>query len=104
MIFRQGFFLLRSAGVSGRLGKTENCQTGVFGCLGRGERATLTDFRLFLPETRASDKDWCEKAKVPEHQRRHRTRTELAMEMVMRARGRELTVRNGGKISLGTDK
>lgn len=31
----------------GRLGKLENCQVGVFACLGRGERAALVDFRLF---------------------------------------------------------
>jgi SRSO17 transposase len=29
----------------GRLGKIENCQVGVFACLGRGERAALVDFR-----------------------------------------------------------
>jgi SRSO17 transposase len=34
----------------GRLGKIENCQAGVFASLVCGERATLVDFRLFLPE------------------------------------------------------
>ena len=34
----------------GRLGKLENCQVGVFGCLGREQRAALVDYRLFLPE------------------------------------------------------
>ena len=73
----------------GRLGKTENCQVGVFASLGRGERATLIDFRLFLPEAWAKDTERCERARVPEDQRNHRTRTELAMEMVMRARDRK---------------
>ena len=30
----------------GRLGKVDNCQTGVYAALGRGHRATLIDFRL----------------------------------------------------------
>lgn len=39
----------------GRLGKLENCQVGVFGCLGREERAALVDDRLFLPEAWVKD-------------------------------------------------
>ena len=72
----------------GRLGKLENCQVGVFLALGRGERVAAADFRLFLPEAWAQDAKRCEKAKVPEKERRHRTKTELAMEMVVSARAR----------------
>ena len=39
----------------GRLGKLENCQVGVFACLGRGRFAALVDFRLYLPEDWVSD-------------------------------------------------
>ena len=69
----------------GRLGKTENCQVGVFASLGRGERAALVDFRLFLPESWAKDAPRCQKAGVPEAQRAHRTKCELALEMVKQA-------------------
>jgi SRSO17 transposase len=75
----------------GRLGKIENSQVGVFACLGRGERATLVDFRLFLPQAWAEDEERCEKAKVPEEERRHRTKTQLALEMIEAARRRGLT-------------
>lgn len=72
----------------GRLGKTENCQVGVFACLGRGRRAALVDMRLFLPESWAQDKERCQKAKVPQDKRRHLTKTELALQMVKAARQR----------------
>jgi SRSO17 transposase len=74
----------------GRLGKLENCQVGVFGCLGRGERAALVDYRLFLPEEWSQDMGRCEKTKVPEAERVHRTKGELALMIVERARQRGL--------------
>ncbi|MES2704965.1 MAG: IS701 family transposase [Verrucomicrobiota bacterium] len=72
----------------GRLGKTENCQVGVFACLGRGRHAALVDFRLFLPESWAQDEARCVRAKIPEDRRKHLTKTELALEMVRAARAR----------------
>lgn len=75
----------------GRLGKLENCQVGVFASLGCGHRAALVDFRLFLPEAWASDPERCAKAKVPEAERVHRTKTELALAMVITARARGST-------------
>lgn len=72
----------------GRLGKLENCQVGVFLAQGCGARVAVADFRLFLPEAWADDANRCEKAKVPERERRHRTKTELALEMVRSARER----------------
>jgi SRSO17 transposase len=72
----------------GRLGKTENCQVGVFASLGRGSRVTIVDFRLFLPESWAQDNARCDKAKVPLEHRVHRTKTELALQMVQAARAR----------------
>ena len=35
---------------NGRQGKVDNCQVGVFGALGKGHLATLTDLRLYLPK------------------------------------------------------
>jgi SRSO17 transposase len=70
----------------GRLGKKENCQMGVFACLGLGDKAAVVDFRLFLPESWAQDSGRCEKAKIPEEQRQHRTKLKLALEMVESAR------------------
>jgi SRSO17 transposase len=72
----------------GRLGKLENCQVGVFACLGRRERAALIDFRLFLPEAWAQDEARCDKTKVPAEHRVHRTKAELALELVKAARER----------------
>lgn len=72
----------------GRLGKLENCQVGVFAALGRGARAALVDFRLFLPEAWVQDPVRCTKAKVPDAERVHRTKTELALTMVQAARAR----------------
>lgn len=75
----------------GRLGKIENCQVGVFACLGRADRALLVDFRLFLPEAWAKDEERCTKAKVPPEERQHRTKAQLALEMVEAARARGLS-------------
>lgn len=75
----------------GRLGKLENCQVGVFASLGCGTQAALVDFRLFLPEAWAKDPQRCAKAKVPEAHQVHRTKTELALEMVAAARARGST-------------
>jgi SRSO17 transposase len=75
----------------GRLGKLENCQVGVFASLGCGHRAALVDFRLFLPAAWAGDAARCAKAKVPEAERVHRTKPELALAMVVAARARGST-------------
>lgn len=72
----------------GRLGKLENCQVAVFLAQGRGERVAAADFRLFLPDAWVEDAKRCAKAKVPEGERRHRTKTELALEMIQAARER----------------
>ena len=77
----------------GRLGKVENCQVGVYASLGCGVRATLVDFRLFLPEAWAKDAGRCAKAKMPEDKRVHRTKPELALEMIAVARARGSTHR-----------
>lgn len=84
----------RSVGVQrqycGRIGKTENCQMGVFACLGRGNKAAIIDYRLFLPESWANDAPRCRKAQIPEAQRQHCSKLELALAMVQSAKDRGL--------------
>jgi SRSO17 transposase len=58
--------------------------------LGRGDKAAVVDFRLFLPESWVNDPARCEKAEIPEDQRQHRSKLTLALEMVTRAKARGL--------------
>lgn len=79
---------LKSVGVArqyaGILGRTDNCQVGVFlsYCSARGH--TLCDRRLFLPEAWTTDRARCEAAGVPAGVI-FRTKPELAAEMVAEA-------------------
>jgi SRSO17 transposase len=78
---------------SGRAGKIENCQVGVFACLGRGEQMAITDFRLYLPQSWVDEPDRCDKAKVPEDQRAYQAKWQQALDMVRHAR--TLKLRHG---------
>jgi SRSO17 transposase len=71
---------------NGRLGKQDNCQVGVFGALGRGDRVGLIDARLYLPKEWTDDPRRCERADVPRAEQVHRTKLELAQEIVRHAR------------------
>lgn len=71
---------------SGHAGKVENCQVGVFACLGRGTEFVLTDLRLYLPESWADDPERCDKAGIPIDGRSYKAKWELALEMVAGAR------------------
>lgn len=75
---------------SGRIGKVENCQVGVFGCLGDRKRLALTDFRLFLPEDWAEDEARCKKAKIPIEHCEYKAKWELALDLVKNAVKEEL--------------
>ncbi len=79
-----------SAGVkrqwNGRLGKVDNCQVGVFTALSRGRDTVLIDGELFLPECWAKDNKRCAKAKIPKDKRVHRSKIDIALEMVWRAK------------------
>ena len=79
-----------SVGVSrqwcGRLGKTENCQVGVFAVLNRGKYASPIDYRLYLPKVWTDDQTRCEKAKIPEEHRVFKSKHALALELVANAR------------------
>ena len=71
---------------NGRQGKVDNCQVGVFGALGKGHLATLTDLRLYLPKAWVDNPGRCRKAGVPAPERCRRTKAELALEMVRHQR------------------
>lgn len=79
----------QSVGVSrqycGQTGKVDNCQVGVYALLVHGDKATLIDARLFLPERWTSDEERCEKAGVPVEERQFRTKHEIALEIVQNA-------------------
>jgi SRSO17 transposase len=72
----------------GQLGKTDNCQVGVFATLGRDRFSTPIDFRLYLPKEWTEDKERCRKAKVPAENMQLRGKDELALDMVLDARKR----------------
>ena len=82
----------KSAGVArqycGRLGKVANCQAGMFLAYVSPRGRALVDKRLYLPESWTSDRGRCEVAGVPEDRRSYRSKTELALEMLKRARER----------------
>ena len=70
----------------GRLGKVDNCQVGVFAALAKGSDSCLIDAHLFLPQEWTDDPDRCEKARVPREKQNPRTKIEIALELVNRAR------------------
>lgn len=76
---------------NGRLGKTENSQVAVFAALCAGDRVIPVDTELFLPKEWTDDKERCLKAGVPKDRCDHKTKPELALEIVLRQR--ELGVR-----------
>lgn len=81
---------IKSVGVArqwnGRLGKQENSQVGVFGALGRGDRVGLIDARLYLPQEWIDDPARCDEADIPKAEQVLRTKLELALQIVSRAR------------------
>lgn len=73
---------------SGRLGKVENCQVAVFASLSQGSHSTLVDTRLYLPKEWTDSPARCLAAKVPKEHMVQRSKSELALEMVLQARER----------------
>jgi len=71
----------------GRLGKVDNCQTGVFAALNKGAYAAIIDARLYLPAEWTDDRKRCKAAGVAD-QVTFKTKSELALEMVRSARER----------------
>lgn len=72
---------------SGTLGKTGNCQVGVFLAHVGPRGSALVDRRLYLPQEWVDDPARCEEALVPPEARVYRTKPELALLMLQRAKG-----------------
>ena len=80
----------KSVGVSrqwcGQLGKTDNCQVGVYSTLCHGENNAPIGFRLFLSQSWVDDKARCKEAGIPEESIEFFTKPELAIQLVIEAR------------------
>ncbi|MER9178663.1 IS701 family transposase, partial [Mesorhizobium sp. M0955] len=68
------------------LGKNANCQTLVSLTLASGEVPVMVGLRLFLPESWTSDPARLDRAGVPEDHRAYRTKPEIALAEIDRAR------------------
>jgi SRSO17 transposase len=77
---------------AGCLGRTDNCQVGVFVNYRGPDGHTLIDRRLFVPEEWAADRPRRQQAGVP-GEVVFRTKPELALEMVTQAEGRGVPYR-----------
>ncbi len=79
----------KSVGVArqwcGRLGKVDNCQTGVYASLVRGPKATIIDCRLYLPKVWTNDSKRCKAAGVPDDIK-FKSKSELALDIIRHAR------------------
>ena len=73
----------------GRLGKIDNCQMGVFLGYANGNRRTLIDERLYLPEDWANDPIRRKKCGVPDDIV-FKTKAQLGLEMLLEAQEREV--------------
>ena len=69
----------------GLLGKVDNGQVGVFSALNCREKVTLTDTRLFLPESWTKSKKRMKQAGVPRSRYKHRKKAQLAIDMIKAA-------------------
>ena len=80
----------KSAGVqrqwNGRHGKVDNCQVGLFGAIAKGDIAALVDARLYLPDSWIADEARCDEAGIPKKDQVHRSKGELAVDIVRTAR------------------
>lgn len=66
----------------GNVGKTANSQVAVFACLSNGDFASMIDTRLYLPQDWINDPARCDEAGIPEHERKFKTKLELAAEII----------------------
>jgi len=83
-----------SVGVSrqwlGRQGKVDNGQVAVFGVLAKDRLAVPVDVKLYLPQKWTDDPQRCQKTGIPEVERDFRTKEQLALKIVSRARENSL--------------
>jgi SRSO17 transposase len=79
-----------SVGVShqynGNKGKTDNCQTGVYASLSRGNRVGIIGGKLFLPDEWANDPERCARAGIPKSAIVKKTKIALAIELIEETR------------------
>jgi hypothetical protein len=66
---------------SGRQGKVDNCQVGIYMAYASRKEHVLVNMRLYLPEEWTKDRSRCKEAGVPKGTA-FRTRHELALEML----------------------
>ena len=78
-----------SVGVShqynGNKGKNDNCQTGVYASLSRGNKVCLIATKLFLPDEWIEDPGRCAKAGIPKEAIVKKTKIELGLELIREA-------------------
>ena len=70
--------------------KIANGQVSILGSLGCQRGATLIDYRLYLPVSWTEDTKRLNRAKVPQNQRKFKTKPELAWEIIETAKANEL--------------
>ncbi len=73
---------------AGVIGKVDNCQVGVYSSLVNATSTTLINERIFLPKSWTEDSKRCEEAKIPTEFRVHKTKPELALDMIKQDIGR----------------
>ena len=74
----------------GRLGKVDNCQAGVFSALSKGSEVCLIDSELFIPKSWLSDRNRCDKARIPTEKRESISKIDSALTPVKRAKSNKL--------------
>lgn len=67
---------------AGIIGKVDNCQVGVYSSLVNEKYASIINERLFIPESWAENPGRCEKAGIPKEFQKHKTKPQLALEML----------------------
>ena len=72
----------------GALGKVDNCQVGIFLAYSTPTEATLIERRLYLPKEWVNDPQRCEKAGIPLEARQFRTKAQLGLERILKAKKR----------------
>ena len=71
----------------GKLGKVENCQSGVFAILSKDNKYSMIDGQLYLPKAWIEDEERRKKAGIPDDIK-FKTKIEIAEEMIYTAKTR----------------
>lgn len=80
----------KSVGVArhwcGQLGKTDNCQVGVYSLLSHDQQAVPIGYRLFLPRAWVAAPQRCRQAGIPDESIEFNRKQDLALQLVLEAR------------------